>query len=162
PLAGTTRDMLTAPAGGRDRSFNLVDMGGLFGATTDPLHELVVRQGLKALDSADLMVFVVDAREGLVPADQEIARRLRALGRPLILALNKTDDKRAQARTIEFYELGFEPVMEISAEHGHGVAELLDAVILGLPSAHGAAPARKETSIAIVGRPNVGKSSLVN
>jgi GTP-binding protein len=162
PLAGTTRDMLTAPAGWRDRSFTLVDMGGLFGATTDPLHELVVKQGLKALDSADLLVFVVDAREGLVPADQEIARRLRALGRPVILALNKTDDKRAQARTIEFYELGFDPVKEISAEHGHGVAELLDAIVATLPAAHGAAPTRKETAIAIVGRPNVGKSSLVN
>src|SRR5262249_33767770 len=111
---------------------------------------------------ADLVVFVVDAREGLVPADQEIAQRLRALGRPVILALNKTDDKRAQARTIEFYELGFDPVLEISAEHGHGVAELLDTVVQHLPAAHGAAPARKETAIAIVGRPNVGKSSIVN
>src|SRR5713101_94172 len=126
PVAGTTRDMLTAPAAWQDRTFTLVDTGGLFGATTDPLHELVVEHGLKALDSADIVVFIVDAKDGLVPADQEIAQRIRAIDRPVILAVNKTDDKRGRSRTIEFYQLGFEPLFEISAEHGDSVAELLD------------------------------------
>src|SRR6516225_11447148 len=82
PVAGTTRDVLAAPASWHDRNFTLVDTGGLFGATTDPLHQLVVQHGLKALEDADVVVFVVDSREGLVPGDQEIAQRIRALNRP--------------------------------------------------------------------------------
>jgi len=163
PVAGTTRDMLEAPSAWGDRAFTLVDTGGLFGATTDPLHVLVVEHGLKALQAADVVVFVVDAQEGLVPADAEIAQRVRALNRPVILAINKTDDKKARARAMEFYRLGFEPVLEISAEHGSGVYELLEDVLARLPPARGAAPDKEpETAVAIVGRPNVGKSSLVN
>jgi GTP-binding protein len=162
-VAGTTRDAVVAPAEWRDRRFSLVDTGGLFGATTDPLHELVSAQGHKALQSADLVVFVVDGREGLVPADEEIARRIRVLGRPVLLAVNKTDDRRARGRVLEFHQLAFEPVIEIAAEHGDGVADLLDEIVARLPDARGAAEAAgAETAVAIVGRPNVGKSSLVN
>jgi GTP-binding protein len=143
-----------------------VDTGGLFGATTDPLHDMVAANGLKALDRADIVVFAVDGREGLVPADLEIARRLHELGQPLVLAVNKTDDRRASARAGEFHELGFDPVVEVSAEHGDGVAELLDAVVSRFAPAPRTGPAPEpepaETAIAIVGRPNVGKSSLVN
>jgi GTP-binding protein len=162
PVAGTTRDVLAMPAAWRDRTFTLVDTGGLFGATTDPLHALVVEHGLKALASADVFVFVLDAQEGLMPGDEEIARRLRATGKPVLLAINKTDDRRAQARSLEFYRMGFDREFETSGEHGDGVYELLDAVVGNLPAAgaHDAAP--EETSIVIVGRPNVGKSSLVN
>ncbi len=162
PLAGTTRDVLVAPATWRGRVFTLVDTGGLFGSTTDPLHDLVVEHGLKALDAADIVVFVVDAKDGLVPGDEQIAQRVRALNRPAMLAINKTDDKRARARALEFYRLGFEPVFEVSAEHGDGVAELLDEVTTRIPVSTGAAPVDEEPAIAIVGRPNVGKSSLVN
>jgi GTP-binding protein len=164
PIAGTTRDVLTAPAAWRDRPFTLIDTGGLFGATTDPLHALVVERGLKAIDTADLIVFVLDTREGLVPGDEQIARRLHEAGHPVVLALNKTDDKRGKSRVMEFYTLGFEPAIEIAAEHGDGVAELLDEVIERMP-ARGSTPAKDEpdeTAVAIVGRPNVGKSSLVN
>jgi GTP-binding protein len=163
PVAGTTRDVLVAPAEWRDRKFALVDTGGLFGATTDPLHALVSDHGHKALQSADVIVFVVDGREGLVPADEEIARRIRPLGRPVLLAVNKTDDKRSRERALEFYRLAFEPVVEIAAEHGDGVADLLDEIVQRLPA--GSEPseaAGQETAVAIVGRPNVGKSSLVN
>jgi GTPase len=170
PVAGTTRDMLAAPASWQNRPIQVVDTGGLFGATTDPLHELVVHHGLKALETADLVVFVVDGREGLVPGDEEIAQRVHATGVPVVLAVNKTDDKRA--RSDEFYKLGFDPVLEVSAEHGDGVAELLDAVVARLPrvrtvvdlaTAGETEPeAEPETAVAIVGRPNVGKSSLVN
>jgi GTP-binding protein len=172
PIAGTTRDMLEAPATWAGRNFTLIDTGGLFGATTDPLHDKVAAQGLKALDRAQVVVFTVDGREGLVPGDHEIARRLHALGRPVVLSVNKTDDRSARARVPEFHELGFSPVIEIAAEHGDGVAELLDAVVERLPKssrpAGGPAPgdepdaAQAETAIAIIGRPNVGKSSLVN
>jgi len=163
PVAGTTRDALAAPAEWRDRAFTLVDTGGLFGATTDPLHELVVQHGLKALQNADMAVFLVDGREGLVPGDEEIAQHVRQLGVPVVMAVNKTDDRRARNRAMEFYRLGFEPVVEVAAEHGDGVADLLDEVVARLPPAREAqAPVEDETAVAIVGRPNVGKSSLVN
>src|SRR5262245_42338373 len=170
PVAGTARDLLERPATWGGATFHVSDTGGLYGASEDPLHELVVVQGKRAIAAADMLVFVVDGREGLVPADQSIARELRQSGKPVLLAVNKTDDKRADAS--EFYGFGFEPVTEISAEHGTGVAELLDAIIEGL-RANGlgpregkneapSAPQDSEIRIAIVGRPNVGKSSLVN
>ncbi len=163
PVAGTTRDVLAAPAAWRDRTFTLVDTGGLFGATTDPLHAQVVEHGLRALDLADLIVFVLDAREGLVPGDEAIAQRLRQTGRPVVLAINKTDDKKARSRVLEFYRMGFDPAFEVAAEHGDGVYELLDAVVDRLPKGGPTRDAETEdTTIAIVGRPNVGKSSLVN
>jgi len=164
PVAGTTRDMLVAPADWRNRAFTVVDTGGMFGATTDPLHELVLEHGLRALESADIVIFVVDGREGLVPGDEQIADRLRHLGRPVLLAVNKTDDRRARNQAMEFFRMGFEPVIEIAAEHGDGVADLLDAVIQRLPATgrDAGASTDEETAVAIVGRPNVGKSSLVN
>lgn len=163
PVAGTTRDVIAAPAVWTNRSFTLVDTGGLFGHTTDPLHPMVVEHGLKALAQADVFIFVLDAQEGLVPGDEEIARRLHALGKPVVMAINKTDDKKARRRVLEFYRMGFEPAMEVSSEHGDGVYELLDEILKHLPE-HGPAPVVEpdETKIAFVGRPNVGKSSLVN
>jgi GTP-binding protein len=161
-------------------SFQLFDTGGLYGASEDPLHELVVKQGQKAIVSADLLVFLCDAREGLVSGDQTIAKELRATGKPILLAINKTDDNRARNAASDFYSLGLEPIFEISAEHGMGVAELLDAIVERLevrgrrsevsgedaedesPTADLGPPTPEETTVAIVGRPNVGKSSLVN
>ena len=174
PFAGTTRDSLARPAVWRGATFELFDTGGLFGASEDPLHELVIRQGQRAMTSADLLVFVVDGREGLVSGDQRIAQELRKTDRSVIVAINKTDDKRAQALSMEFFQLGFDPVVEISAEHGQGVAELLDEIIERFmaqgsafrleahqePAADNQLP--DETGIAVIGRPNVGKSSLVN
>jgi GTP-binding protein len=165
PIAGTTRDALTQPAEWQGAPFALVDTGGLFGASDDPLHELVVEHGRKAITNADVVVFVVDGRDGLVPGDEEIAAALRGVSVPVILAVNKTDDRRARGRALEFYRLGFEPVIEIAAEHGDGVGDLLDEVVQRLPAVRrdgrmGAA--ESETAVAIVGRPNVGKSSLLN
>lgn len=164
-IAGTTRDVISLPAEWQGSTFTLVDTGGMFGASQDPLHELVVIQGQKAVQTADVIVFVVDGREGLVPADQEIAASLRSVAVPVVMAVNKTDDKRARGRAVEFYQLGFEPVVETAAEHGEGVGDLLDEIINRLPSVcdAGASPDMPaETAIAIVGRPNVGKSSLLN
>jgi GTP-binding protein len=164
-IAGTTRDVIAQPADWQDVPFTLVDTGGMFGANEDPLHELVAVAGRRALDGADVIVFVVDGREGLVPGDHEIATRLRAMTVPILIAVNKTDDKRARGRAVEFYELGFEPIVEIAAEHGEGVGDLLDEVIDRLPARRAGGTVTDlppETAVAIVGRPNVGKSSLLN
>ena len=179
PVAGTTRDSLARPAVWQGASFQLFDTGGLYGASEDPLHDLVVLQGQRAIVGADLLVLVVDGRDGLVSGDETIARELRQANRPVILAINKIDDKRARHATMDFYTLGIEPVVEISAEHGTGVGDLLDEIVkkIGKHLAAGADEddagadqqggsgddaTTAETSIAIVGRPNVGKSSLVN
>ena len=178
PVAGTTRDSLARPAVWRGTTFELFDTGGMFGASEDPLHELVIRQGQRAMVGADLLVFVVDGREGLVSGDERIAQELRETNRPVLVAINKTDDKRAQASSMEFFQLGFDPVVEISAEHGQGVAELLDEIVkrlgsrdsgLGIRESEEAATSQipspesqQETGVAVVGRPNVGKSLLVN
>jgi GTP-binding protein len=171
PVAGTTRDSLGRAAEWRGAMFELFDTGGMFGASQDPLHSLVIRQGQRAIAGADLLVMVVDGREGLVPGDERIARDLRATGRPVVVAINKTDDKRSRDSLLEFFELGFDPVLEVSAEHGGGVAELLDEIVTRLKAAgldrdaarhEPSAQDRDEIGVAIVGRPNVGKSSLVN
>ena len=166
PVAGTTRDALARPVEWRGATFDLFDTGGLFGASEDPLHELVVEQGQRAIRGADLLVMLVDGREGLVSGDERIACELRQTGRPVLVAINKTDDKRARASANDFFEFGFDPVLEISAEHGDGVAELLDEIVKRVGTrAESQLPmpeSPQETRVAIVGRPNVGKSSLVN
>ena len=132
PVAGTTRDSIAQPAEWQGTSFSVVDTGGMFGASSDPLHELVVEQGRRAIVHADLLVLLVDGREGLIPGDERIARELRETGHPVLLAINKTDDKRSLKSSMEFFQLGFDPVFEISAEHGTGVYELLDEIVKGL------------------------------
>jgi GTPase len=164
-IPGTTRDVISLPAEWEGTTFTLVDTGGMFGASQDPLHELVVIQGRKAVQTADVIVFVVDGREGLVPSDQEIAGALRSSTAPVVMAVNKTDDKRARGRAVEFYQLGFEPVVETAAEHGEGVGDLLDEVVRRFPNRRDTGASLdtpEETAVAIVGRPNVGKSSLLN
>jgi GTP-binding protein len=164
PIAGTTRDVNSQPAEWRNVNFTLTDTGGMFGASQDPLHELVFAQGLRALESADVIVLVVDGRDGLVSGDEEIAASLRSVNVPVIVAVNKTDDRKARGRAVEFYALGFEPVVEIAAEHGEGTGDLLDEIIARLPTRRDPAKVADPpaTSVAIVGRPNVGKSSLLN
>jgi GTPase len=164
-IAGTTRDVIAQPAEWQGATFRLVDTGGMFGASEDPLHELVVIHGRRALEGADLIVFIVDGRDGLVSGDEEIAGALRSSKVPVLMAVNKTDDKRARGRALEFYKLGFEPVVEIAAEHGEGVGDLLDEVTRRLPARRdkgSSADTPEETAVAIIGRPNVGKSSLLN
>ena len=167
-VPGTTRDVLSQPVEWEGTSFQLTDTGGMFGASEDPLHALVLERGRRALDEADLLILVVDGRQGVTPGDSEIAKVIREADVPSILVVNKTDDRRAKAGAMEFYELGLDPVIEISAEHGEGVGDLLDAVVErirnGSARPQTAAHAEKagEVAVAIVGRPNAGKSSLVN
>src|SRR5215469_10103493 len=132
PIAGTTRDALARPVVWRGHALELFDTGGLYGSSQDPLHELVVEHGKRAISGADLIVMLVDGRERLVPGDEQIARELHETAKPVILAINKTHDKRSRASALDFYALGFDPLLEISAEHGGGVAELLDEIVKGL------------------------------
>ncbi|HYS27737.1 MAG TPA: ribosome biogenesis GTPase Der [Vicinamibacterales bacterium] len=166
PIAGTTRDVIAHAAEWRGVPFEVIDTGGMFGASEDPLHQVVLERGRRAMHAADLLVLVVDGREGLVPGDHEIAEAIRAANKPALLAINKTDDRRAKAGVVDFYQLGFDPVTEVSAEHGEGVGDLLDEVVQRLEKREGSArdesPARDEVAVTIVGRPNAGKSSLVN
>src|ERR1044071_8229912 len=103
PVAGTTRDTIAQPAEWQGTPFSLVDTGGMFGATADPLHALVVEHGRKAIATADVVVLVTDGREGLMPGDEEIAAALRTVNAPVLVAVNKTDDRRARGRAVEFY-----------------------------------------------------------
>ena len=175
-IAGTTRDTIEQPVTWNETRFSMVDTGGLFGASEDPLHDLVVEQGNRALAQADLVLVVFDGEAGLVPGDLDVVQQVRALGIPMIAVVNKTDVRTAREAAVQFFELGLNPIVEISAEHGSGVDDLLDEVVKRLPrsrgarkshsgeeyegSAHPAEP--QEVGIAIVGRPNAGKSSLVN
>ena len=172
---GTTRDVLRHAAEWLGTEFELVDTGGLFGASADPLQEAVAVQGAAALDAAAVIVLVTDGRDGVVPADEEVAAHVRRTGRPVVLAVNKIDDREAEARVEEFHRLAITPVVPIAAEHGLGVGDLLDAVVARLPRRRGAgavepeadadaapAPGTADLAVAIIGRPNVGKSSLVN
>jgi GTP-binding protein len=164
-IPGTTRDVIAQATEWRGVPFELIDTGGMFGASQDPLHALVVTRGRRAIGQADLLVFLVDGREGLVAADREIAQVVRAASTPVVLAINKTDDRRAKAGLLEFAELGFDPMFEVSAEHGEGTGDLLDGIVERLqpaPVAAGTTTATAEVRVAIVGRPNAGKSSLVN
>ena len=161
---GVTRDRLhgTCEFGGWRAT--VIDTGGLDPTSDEPLTAQVRKQVLAAIAEADALVFVVDGREGLTPFDQEVARLLRRVSKPVVVAVNKVDAKGREAAASEVYSLGMDPVVLVSAEHGRGVAELIEALAARLPAASGAA-APEETGplrIAVVGRPNVGKSSLVN
>ena len=175
-IAGTTRDTIEQPVTWNETRFSMVDTGGLFGASEDPLHDLVVEQGNRALAQADLVLVILDGEAGLVPGDLDVVQQVRALGTPMIAVVNKTDVRTAREGAVQFYELGLDPIVEISAEHGGGVDDLLDEVVRRLPRSRGArkaalldedgepvAPSEpQEVGIAIIGRPNAGKSSLVN
>ena len=166
-VPGTTRDVLREPVEWQGAGLELVDTGGLFGASHDPLQDAVSVQGLRAIDAGDLVLLLVDGREGLTIADREVASRVRQVGVPVVVAVNKVDDPSGASRSEEFHALGFEPVMSVAAEHGLGVGDLLDEVVARLPGRRVALVSPRtgdprEMAVAIVGRPNVGKSSLVN
>jgi len=158
-LPGVTRDRITGLAElDGDRSFQVIDTGGLM-LGDDPLG--LSTQVFMAVDECDLLVFLVDGRDGLVTADEAVWERLRRTGKPALLVVNKGDTREARSRFPEFYRLGIDRQLLVSAEHGQGVEELREALSLALPEVP--AEVRPEMpAIAIVGRPNVGKSSLLN
>jgi GTP-binding protein len=170
PVPGTTRDLIEQQTSWQGVDFRLLDTGGMFGATEDPLHALVVENGKRAIAQADLLVLVLDGQQGLVPGDLDIVSALRATNTPILAVVNKIDAKKAREGALQFYELGFDPLFEVSGEHGVGVDDLLDEIVRQTGKVARPEPAEsasrdappKEIGVAIVGRPNAGKSSLVN
>ena len=161
-VPGVTRDRVAYDANWRGRTFTVVDTGG-WEARAQGLSAQVAEQAKIAVDMADAVLFVVDARVGATDEDEAVANVLRRSGKPVVLAANKVDDARSEADATSLWSLGLgEPVM-ISAMHGRGAGDLLDLVLDALPEAP---PEREEEAgprrVALIGRPNVGKSSLLN
>jgi len=173
-LPGVTRDRNYAEAEWAGRRYWLVDTGGLDSEAGGALLENVQSQSRQAVDEADLVIFLFDGKSGLNPLDREAVDRLRKANKPVFFAVNKIDSRQRADNLYEFYALGIESLYPISAEHGAGVGELLDEVMRRLPAepaAREAAPGKSDAGeaqageplrIAVVGRPNVGKSTLVN
>jgi len=144
------------------KGFTLVDTGGFDDSEEEPLLQGVRDQVVKAIEEADRILFLVDGRDGLMPGDEKVADVLRRSRKKVFIGVNKVDGQEHQHLTADFYSLGFDRVYPVSAAHGYGIADLLDALTEDLEE-----PAREEapddlTKVAIIGRPNVGKSSLVN
>ena len=161
-LPGTTRDRIFAQVSWAGAEFNLVDTGGLETRPDSAISEGVNEQIRAAISEADVIIFLTDVKDGVTPTDHEIAGILRKAGKPVLLAVNKVDNNKLEAEAAIFYELAMGEPLTISAHHGRGTAELLDKLITMLPGAPEAAPETEIMKIAIVGRPNVGKSALLN
>ena len=157
---GVTRDRNYRETNWAGKRFFVVDTGGLVPDAKGAIDSLVRRQIEAALDEAILVVMVVDGTAGITPLDQEIARILRKRATQFLLVVNKIDSKKAEAQASEFYELGLGEFIEVSAEHGLNTTELLDAIVERIPRVE--AGEEKVVAMAVVGKPNVGKSSLVN
>ena len=158
--AGVTRDRKEIDADWNGLGFTLIDTGGVDLAGEHEMAEEIRRQALIALEEADLAVLVVDARAGLRPGDEELARELRGGPVPVIVAANKVDDARQEGLAAEFYGLGLGDPIAVSATQGLGTGDLLDTLVARLP--RGGEETDEPTRLALIGRPNVGKSSLVN
>ncbi len=158
---GTTRDRHFGDAEWNGRRFWVVDTGGLVPESDDSMDRAIRRQVEFALAESDVIVFVVDGREGVSPVDQAVAAKLRKSGRPVILAVNKLDDLERSTAHYAFYELGFGDPLGVSAAVGKGSGDLLDAIVALLPP-HDPDEDAEVIEVAVVGRPNAGKSSLVN
>lgn len=173
---GITRDRLSGTCARGDRPFTLWDTGGIFGAGESELIQQVRHVAEEALRESDLLLFVLDAKEGLSPVDEELARMLRKSQKPVVLVINKIDNEKHDPLAAEFDSLGFDKIISVSAEHDRGISELLDMIESCLPSpanvqdstpvhhglGEGGSDVKHPIAIAIVGRPNVGKSSLIN
>lgn len=163
-VEGVTRDFIKETISWQGRNFDLVDTGGIsLRKTQDVLLEQTRKQAMRAIEDAAVIVFVCDGKAGLVPEDREIAKHLRKSLHHTILVVNKIDAHLAQEQLYEFNQLGFPVVLPVSAQHGTGIADLLEAIVSTLPenAAEGMA-AEPKARVVILGKPNVGKSSLLN
>lgn len=160
---GLTRDRQYGYCQLADQHFIVVDTGGIGQQTENPIDDLTAEQAFQAINEASLLLFMVDAREGLTASDHAIAARLRKYNKPALLILNKTDGIDADEAAVDFYQLGFDEIFPVSATHGRGMQSLIQAILTLLPKTQ-TEPEQQATGIklAIVGKPNVGKSTLVN
>ncbi len=162
-VPGVTRDRLYGTSEWRGISFIVIDTGGITFERHDPIIRQVRHQAELAVEEAQVILFLLDGREGPVPLDQEIANLLRRSGKPVILVVNKIDHVEAAAGVTAFYSLGMGDPMPISASHGRGTGDLLDRICQLLPAEEkGSAAEQDAVRVALVGRPNVGKSQLLN
>jgi len=161
-LPGTTRDRIFADVSVLDHEVTLIDTGGLEPVPGSAMGRKVKKQVEAAIAESDLIIFVVDVRDGLIAADHEIADGLRKLGKQVVLAANKAETEKQKSSIAEFYQLGLGAPLPISAHHGRGIHELLEAVVAKLPPPVETIELAGRPGLAIVGRPNVGKSMLVN
>ena len=161
-VPGTTRDRIMATVSWEGTEFTLVDTGGLEPKPESTVAQQVQEQVKMAIAEADVIIFLVDVKDGLTPFDRDIADTLRQTNKPTVLVVNKADNARLEAEAVEFYELGLGEPLAISALHGRDTAGLLDRItaLLPTPSPEEAKP--EVMKVAIVGRPNVGKSMLLN
>jgi len=165
---GITRDRIYGEAEWSGKRFSIVDTGGIIPDDDAVIPANILKQAAFAIDEAQAIIWVVDARLGLTPLDEELARLLRTTGKRVLVAANKSEGARIEAEAGEFHKFGFEEVFPVSGEQGSGLGELLDSLVAEFGK-QGSAIGReeeatkpREISLAIVGRPNVGKSSLLN
>ncbi len=161
-LPGTTRDRIFADVSWQEVGFTIVDTGGLELRPRSTMAQGVREQVEVAIAEADAIIFLVDVRDGVIPSDSEIADMLRQSSKPIVLVANKADNAKLETGAVEFYQLGLGEPLVISAYHGRGIAELLDKIIALLPAPPPIKAEPEVMKVAIVGRPNVGKSMLLN
>ncbi len=159
---GVTRDRKELVCEWSGTSFLLIDTGGVDREDQGPYGPQVAAQAREAIEEADLVLLVVDAQVGVTPGDEDLAEILRASRRPVLVLANKLDDARHDAEALEFHRLGLGDPIPLSAMHGHGTGDLLDEVVARLPGTGGRPVGEEAIKVAILGRPNVGKSSLLN
>lgn len=162
-FAGLTRDRKYGDATFDNKSFIVVDTGGI-GESELGIDAYMAEQSQTAIHEADIIVFVVDARAGLLASDEQIARELRTLGKKVYLVANKVDGVHAEAAVVEFFQLGFGEPIHVAASHGRGVAQMIEDILVDVPEDEDSEVLDKQTGLrlAVIGRPNVGKSTLVN
>ena len=159
---GVTRDRKELVADWNGKRFLLVDTGGVDIADQSPMTRSIAAQAREAVEEADLVLFVVDARAGVTPGDEEVADILRRARKPVLLIANKIDDPSQESLALELHRLGLGEPIPLSSMHGHGTGDLLDRVVEELPGTGREEIPEEAIRVAILGRPNVGKSSLLN
>jgi GTP-binding protein len=160
-ISGVTRDRLLERAEWQGKEFYLTDTGGYVPSKADRIDSLVARQVDLAIAEGDIVLFVVDVRDGITPLDREIAGSLRKNGKEVLLVINKVDSTKMESSRYEFHQMGFADVFPVSSIHGRGIGDLLDRVVSSIPVEQ-RAEIQKAIHAAIIGKPNVGKSSFFN
>ena len=161
-MPGVTRDRNYLDVTWDDHTFTMIDTGGFEPEAKEGLLAQMREQAMLAVEEADLIVFLADGKEGLMPADYEVADLLRRSTKPLVFAVNKIDSKKRMEGLYDFYSLGLPEPIPVSAEHGTGTDDLMDKILSLIPKYNEEPLSEDVTRLAVIGRPNVGKSSLLN